>query len=58
MQGLAWVGSTVLLKFVLSTILGASDDVSQIDVFDDGSSRIHTVSVFYVAAFSRLTSAD
>uniref|UniRef100_A0A8C7XNW1 Dpy-19-like 1, like (H. sapiens) n=1 Tax=Oryzias sinensis TaxID=183150 RepID=A0A8C7XNW1_9TELE len=26
MQGLAWVGSTVLLKFVLSTILGASDD--------------------------------
>uniref|UniRef100_A0A3B4BF96 Uncharacterized protein n=1 Tax=Periophthalmus magnuspinnatus TaxID=409849 RepID=A0A3B4BF96_9GOBI len=26
MQGLAWVGSTVLLKFMLSTILGASDD--------------------------------
>uniref|UniRef100_A0AAQ6APR8 Dpy-19-like 1, like (H. sapiens) n=1 Tax=Amphiprion ocellaris TaxID=80972 RepID=A0AAQ6APR8_AMPOC len=26
MQGLAWVGSTVLLKFLLSTILGASDD--------------------------------
>uniref|UniRef100_A0A8C6U227 Dpy-19-like 1, like (H. sapiens) n=1 Tax=Neogobius melanostomus TaxID=47308 RepID=A0A8C6U227_9GOBI len=24
--GLAWVGSTVLLKFMLSTILGASDD--------------------------------
>uniref|UniRef100_A0A3Q0TE32 Dpy-19-like 1, like (H. sapiens) n=1 Tax=Amphilophus citrinellus TaxID=61819 RepID=A0A3Q0TE32_AMPCI len=26
MQGLAWVGSTVLLKYVLSTVLGASDD--------------------------------
>ncbi|CAB1426416.1 unnamed protein product [Pleuronectes platessa] len=26
MQGLAWVGSTVLLKFMLSTILGVSDD--------------------------------
>ncbi|XP_072317006.1 dpy-19-like 1, like [Eucyclogobius newberryi] len=26
MQGLAWVGSTVLLKFMLSTVLGASDD--------------------------------
>ncbi|KAI3360750.1 hypothetical protein L3Q82_012986 [Scortum barcoo] len=26
MQGLAWVGSTVLLKFTLSTILCASDD--------------------------------
>lgn len=26
MQGLAWVGSTVLLKFLLSTVLGASDD--------------------------------
>ncbi|TKS82680.1 putative C-mannosyltransferase DPY19L1 [Collichthys lucidus] len=26
MQGLAWVGSTVLLKFMLSTILCASDD--------------------------------
>ncbi|KAK7885964.1 hypothetical protein WMY93_025585 [Mugilogobius chulae] len=26
MQGLAWVGFTVLLKFMLSTILGASDD--------------------------------
>ncbi|XP_008289498.1 dpy-19-like 1, like [Stegastes partitus] len=26
MQGLAWVGSTVLLKFMLSTIFGASDD--------------------------------
>ncbi|XP_071385603.1 dpy-19-like 1, like [Centroberyx affinis] len=26
MQGLAWVASTVLLKFMLSTILGASDD--------------------------------
>ncbi|XP_039973604.1 dpy-19-like 1, like [Xiphias gladius] len=26
MQGLAWVGATVLLKFTLSTILGASDD--------------------------------
>lgn len=28
MQGLTWVCSTVLLKYVLSTILGASDDVS------------------------------
>lgn len=28
MQGLAWVGSTVLLKFMLSTVFGASDDVS------------------------------
>lgn len=28
MQGLAWVASTVLLKFMLSTVLGASDDVS------------------------------
>ena len=27
MQGLAWVSSTVLLKFMLSTILCASDDV-------------------------------
>ncbi|KAF3839214.1 hypothetical protein F7725_017931 [Dissostichus mawsoni] len=26
MQGLAWVGSTVLLKFLLSTVLCASDD--------------------------------
>ncbi|GAA6217224.1 probable C-mannosyltransferase DPY19L1 [Lates japonicus] len=26
MQGLAWVGSTILLKFMLSTVLGASDD--------------------------------
>uniref|UniRef100_A0A8C4DFU7 Dpy-19-like 1, like (H. sapiens) n=1 Tax=Dicentrarchus labrax TaxID=13489 RepID=A0A8C4DFU7_DICLA len=26
MQGLAWVGSTVLLKFMLSTVLCASDD--------------------------------
>uniref|UniRef100_A0A667Y1K3 Dpy-19-like 1, like (H. sapiens) n=1 Tax=Myripristis murdjan TaxID=586833 RepID=A0A667Y1K3_9TELE len=26
MQGLAWVASTVLLKFLLSTVLGASDD--------------------------------
>uniref|UniRef100_A0A7N8YFH0 Dpy-19-like 1, like (H. sapiens) n=1 Tax=Mastacembelus armatus TaxID=205130 RepID=A0A7N8YFH0_9TELE len=26
MQGLAWVGATVLLKFMLSTVLGASDD--------------------------------
>ncbi|CAI5661906.1 unnamed protein product [Oreochromis niloticus] len=26
MQGLAWVCSTVLLKFLLSTVLGASDD--------------------------------
>ncbi|XP_072249782.1 dpy-19-like 1, like [Leuresthes tenuis] len=26
MQGLAWVGSTVLLKFMLSAIFGASDD--------------------------------
>ncbi|XP_038135518.1 dpy-19-like 1, like [Cyprinodon tularosa] len=26
MQGLAWVGSTVLLKFLLSTVFGASDD--------------------------------
>ncbi|XP_061574553.1 dpy-19-like 1, like isoform X2 [Cololabis saira] len=26
MQGLAWVGSTLLLKFMLSTVLGASDD--------------------------------
>ncbi|XP_058504269.1 dpy-19-like 1, like [Solea solea] len=26
MQGLAWVGSTVLLKFMLSTVLGVSDD--------------------------------
>ncbi|XP_054638629.1 dpy-19-like 1, like [Dunckerocampus dactyliophorus] len=26
MQALVWVGSTVLLKFLLSTILGASDD--------------------------------
>ncbi|XP_067367930.1 dpy-19-like 1, like isoform X2 [Channa argus] len=26
MQGLAWFGSTVLLKFMLSTMLGASDD--------------------------------
>ncbi|KAK2845135.1 hypothetical protein Q5P01_011794 [Channa striata] len=26
MQGLAWVGATVLLKFLLSTVLGASDD--------------------------------
>ncbi|KAM9724348.1 dpy-19-like 1, like [Menidia menidia] len=26
MQGLAWVVSTVLLKFMLSTVLGASDD--------------------------------
>ncbi|KAM7421533.1 hypothetical protein PAMA_015599 [Pampus argenteus] len=26
MQGLAWVASTVLFKFMLSTILGASDD--------------------------------
>lgn len=26
MQGLAWVGSTVLLKIMLSTVLGASDD--------------------------------
>lgn len=28
MQALVWMGSTVLLKFLLSTILGASDDVS------------------------------
>lgn len=27
MQGLAWVGSTVLLKFLLSSVFGASDDV-------------------------------
>nr|XP_020471208.1 probable C-mannosyltransferase DPY19L1 [Monopterus albus] len=26
MQGLAWVGSTILLKFMLSTVFGASDD--------------------------------
>lgn len=26
MQGLAWVGATVMLKFMLSSILGASDD--------------------------------
>ncbi|XP_010779445.1 probable C-mannosyltransferase DPY19L1 [Notothenia coriiceps] len=26
MQGFAWVGSTVLLKFLLSTVLCASDD--------------------------------
>ncbi|KAM4735306.1 dpy-19-like 1, like [Anableps anableps] len=26
MQGLAWVGSTVLLKFLLSSVFGASDD--------------------------------
>uniref|UniRef100_A0A3Q2ZD17 Dpy-19-like 1, like (H. sapiens) n=1 Tax=Kryptolebias marmoratus TaxID=37003 RepID=A0A3Q2ZD17_KRYMA len=26
MQGLAWVGATVLLKFMLSTVFGASDD--------------------------------
>lgn len=28
MQGLAWVVATVLLKFILSAILSASDDVS------------------------------
>lgn len=27
MQGSAWVVSTVLLKFLLSTVLGAADDV-------------------------------
>uniref|UniRef100_A0A8C5CTQ1 Dpy-19-like 1, like (H. sapiens) n=1 Tax=Gadus morhua TaxID=8049 RepID=A0A8C5CTQ1_GADMO len=26
MQGLAWVGSTLVLKFLLSTVLGSSDD--------------------------------
>lgn len=28
MQVVAWVGSTVLLKIMLSNVLGASDDVS------------------------------
>lgn len=32
MQGLAWVGSTVLLKFLLSSVLCASDDVSRRNV--------------------------
>lgn len=32
LQGLAWVVSTVLLKFLLSTLLGAADDVRSCDL--------------------------